>query len=259
MQKRTFHPLTVTETYRLSPSVQRVTLQGPSLAQFGPQSEGGYVKLLFTPQGSADISVLSDEERPLMRTYTIRQYDGENQQITVDFVLHTGDSLAQAGFASHWAERASIGDQISIAGPGRSQDINTDCDWIFMAADMTALPALAVTLKNLPPETQGVAVVEMLDNGDEQTLEKPQGVKLIWINTRRDHSLSETVRAQPWQDGRCSVWCACEFETMRKLRQYFRNERDIGREHIYISSYWKDGVTEDGHKVIKCQDMEENQ
>jgi NADPH-dependent ferric siderophore reductase len=46
---------------------------------------------------------------------------------------------------------------------------------------------------------------------------------------------------------------------MRALRQYFRNDRDVEREFIYISSYWKNGVTEEGHKVIKREDAENNQ
>jgi NADPH-dependent ferric siderophore reductase len=44
---------------------------------------------------------------------------------------------------------------------------------------------------------------------------------------------------------------------MRALRQYFRNEKQVKRENIYISSYWKLGVSEDGHKTIKQQDAEE--
>ena len=43
---------------------------------------------------------------------------------------------------------------------------------------------------------------------------------------------------------------------MRELRQYFRNEKEVAKENIYISSYWKRGVTKDGHKAIKRADAE---
>jgi NADPH-dependent ferric siderophore reductase len=43
---------------------------------------------------------------------------------------------------------------------------------------------------------------------------------------------------------------------MRALRQYFRNEKEVERGNIYISSYWKKGVSEEGHKVIKQQDAQ---
>ncbi|EGU61267.1 utilization protein for catechol-siderophore, partial [Vibrio nigripulchritudo ATCC 27043] len=53
------------------------------------------------------------------------------------------------------------------------------------------------------------------------------------------------------------VWCATEFSTMRQLRKYFRNEREVERDEIYISSYWKQGRTEDQHKIDKRKDAEE--
>ncbi|NVJ56308.1 MAG: siderophore-interacting protein, partial [Vibrionaceae bacterium] len=41
-------------------------------------------------------------------------------------------------------------------------------------------------------------------------------------------------------------------------RQYLRNDKQVKRENIYISSYWKQGVSEDGHKVIKQQDAKQH-
>ncbi|EOW9551261.1 siderophore-interacting protein [Vibrio fluvialis] len=253
-QKRSFHALTVTDTQQISNNFQRITLQGDAIAHFGKESEGGYIKLLFTPDGGTDISTLGDDARPLMRTYTIRQFDPQTNSIVVDFVRHITQDLS-CGFAARWAESVQVGDTISIGGPGKSQGLNTEADWVFMAADMTALPALSVTLENLSADTQGYAVIEIEDEDDKQALNAPAGVKLIWsVGT----PLVEAVKAQPWHDGQCSVWCACEFESMRALRQYFRNEKEIDREHIYISSYWKNGVSEDGHKVIKREDAEAN-
>ena len=41
---------------------------------------------------------------------------------------------------------------------------------------------------------------------------------------------------------------------MRALRRYFREERDVARGSLYVSSYWKQGVSEDQHKIVKQQD-----
>lgn len=256
-KKRSFYSLNVMKTERISPHVQRITLQGANIAHFGKESEGGYIKLLFTPLGSTDLSSLEADTQPVMRTYTIRQFDPQTHCLVVDFVLHITDDLA-CGFAARWAENAQVGEKISIAGPGKSQDPNWQADWVYLVADMTALPALSVTLANLPAESKGYAVIEISDPADQQTLLAPAGVKIIWVNAAQDKPLTEVVKTQPWLTGQCAVWCACEFETMRELRQYFRNEREIDREFIYISSYWKNGVTEDGHKVIKRQDAEKN-
>ncbi|WP_217540581.1 siderophore-interacting protein [Vibrio metschnikovii] len=256
-KQRDFYRVTVTDTKRLSPNIQRITLQGDTIAHFGEQSVGGYFKLVFTPQGDPDLSRLTPTERPILRTYTIREFNPHSNQMTVDFVRHITDDPS-CGFAARWAEQVQVGEQISIAGPGKSQGPNWAADWVYLAADMTALPALTTTLESLDPKTQGYAVIEISHPDDQQPLVAPPGVKIIWAHTDQGETLTQTVKAQPWLAGLCTVWCACEFEAMRELRQYFRNDKQVERDHIYISSYWKNGVTEDGHKVLKREDAEAN-
>ncbi|WP_217512319.1 siderophore-interacting protein [Vibrio metschnikovii] len=256
-KQRDFYRVTVTDTKRLSPNIQRITLQGDTIAHFGEQSVGGYFKLVFTPQGDPDLSRLTPTERPILRTYTIREFNPHSNQMTVDFVRHITDDPS-CGFAARWAEQVQVGEQISIAGPGKSQGPNWAADWVYLAADMTALPALATTLTSLDPKTQGYAVIEISHPDDQQPLVAPPGVKIIWAHTDQGETLTQTVKTQPWLAGLCTVWCACEFESMRELRQYFRNDKQVERDHIYISSYWKNGVTEDGHKVLKREDAEAN-
>lgn len=189
-----------------------------------------------------------------MRTYTIRQYNPVEQFIEVDFVRHITKDL-QCGFAARWAMSAQVGDTISVAGPGLIQGLNLESDWFFLVADMTSLPALSAKVKTLPEHATGHAVVQINSAADKQALEAPEGIKITWlIEDETEETLSQTVRSIKWLDGQVSVWTACEFESMRELRQYFRNEKEVAKENIYISSYWKRGVTEDGHKVLKQQD-----
>ena len=44
---------------------------------------------------------------------------------------------------------------------------------------------------------------------------------------------------------------------MRALRQFLREERNVARGDLYISSYWKNGVSEDQHKLAKRADAEQ--
>ncbi len=252
---RTPLPLTVQDSVQISPSIQRITLQGESIAHFSVENTGDYCKLLFTPDGGTDLSILAADERPLMRTYTIREFDSETNSIVVDFVRHVTSDLS-CGFAARWANNVKVGETISIVGPGKGHAINQSADWVFLAADMTALPALSATLANLKSGTIGYAVIEVAQKEDIQQLNAPQNVTIIWAVAGQEARLVDTVKAQPWLDGQCSVWCACEFDSMRTLRQFFRNDKEIDRDYIYISSYWKNGVSEDGHKVIKRQDAE---
>ncbi|MFI3276603.1 siderophore-interacting protein [Vibrio sp.] len=248
--------LTITQTSTITPNMQRITLSGEGLSKYPTECAGGYIKLLFSPLGTTDLSQLSEGERPTMRTYTIRQYNPVEQFIEVDFVRHITKDL-QCGFAARWAMNAQVGDTISVAGPGLIQGLNLESDWFFLVADMTSLPALSAKVKTLPEHATGHAVVQINSAADKQALEAPEGIKITWlIEDETEETLSQTVRSIEWLNGQVSVWTACEFESMRELRQYFRNEREVAKENIYISSYWKRGVTEDGHKVLKQQDAQ---
>ncbi|EGQ8446377.1 TPA: siderophore-interacting protein [Vibrio alginolyticus] len=248
--------LVVTDTETITPNMQRITLQGEALSHFPRDCEGSYIKLLFNDMGGSDLSILSEDDRPIMRTYTIRRFHPETSSIEVDFVRHVTQDL-QCGFAARWATAAQKGDTISIVGPGSISNLNTEADWFFMAADMTALPALSAKIRTLPEEAKGYAVISVMSPADIQPLNTPAGMELIWLTEQQ--TLADSVRELEWLDGNASVWCACEFDSMRTLRQYFRNEKEVDRENIYISSYWKQGVSEDGHKVIKREDAESNQ
>jgi NADPH-dependent ferric siderophore reductase len=51
--------------------------------------------------------------------------------------------------------------------------------------------------------------------------------------------------------GQPSAWVACEFNSMRSLRDYLRTERGLRRDNLYISSYWKHGGDEGSHRDAK--------
>ncbi|MDN3616565.1 siderophore-interacting protein [Vibrio gallaecicus] len=258
--------LSVTSSITITPNMQRITLHGEGLSNFPPECAGGYIKLLFTPSGSTDLTKLDQGARPTMRTYTIRQFNLDESSIEVDFVRHNTVDL-QCGFAARWAMNAQPGDTISVAGPGLIQGLNLEADWFFLVADMTSLPALTAKLNQLPTNAIGHTVILINSEDDKQQLDTPAGLNIDWIIEGESNSsladpslaapsLADTVRQKEWLNGQVSVWSACEFESMRELRQYFRNEKEVAKENIYISSYWKRGVTEDGHKAIKRADAE---
>jgi len=245
--------VTVRSSETVTPNMQRIVLQGDILSTFATDCEGGYIKLLFNLDGGTDLSGMAEGQRPMMRTYTIRHFIADQNAIEVDFVRHiTQDN--QCGFASRWAMNAQVGDTIEIRGPGTISSLNHKADWFLLAADMTALPALSAKVKQLPKEAKGYAVIQLVNEEDKQQLEIPTGIEVHWVT----QELSQAVRSMPWLEGQASAWAACEFDSMRELRQYLRNDKALDRDFIYISSYWKKGVTEDGHKVIKQQDAQAN-
>jgi NADPH-dependent ferric siderophore reductase len=250
-----FHSVTVTASERVTPNMQRIRFQGSDLSHITAADAGNYIKVLFNKEGGTDLSELSQDERPVMRTYTIRSVDESTQSIEVDFVVHQSDDHDE-GFAAPWAIKAVPGDTLKIRGPAKLQEMYTDADWYFMVADMTALPACSAKVRQLPVDAKGYMLVQVQTEQDIQPIEAPEGMRLIWL-TEPD-SLIAAAKALPWLAGDVSVWSACEFESMKALRNYFRQERSVPKEHSYISSYWKRGVNEEKHKLIKRAEAEKD-
>ncbi|WP_108127551.1 siderophore-interacting protein [Saccharospirillum mangrovi] len=238
------HELEVIRAVDVTPHMRRVTLNILPGSDFPTDQASAYFKLLFPVPG---------QDRPLMRTYTIRAQRGA--EIDVDFALHE-----PAGMASHWAKTAEPGDRIQIRGPGPKKMLNHDADWFLLAGDMTSLPAISVNLAQLPAHARGHAVIEITDPADVQDLARPAGIELHWVHApSADPSgqrLLTAVQGLDWMAGTPSVWVACEFNSMRALRQHFRDYADIPKSHFYISSYWKMGANEDDHKMAKREDNE---
>jgi len=245
--------LQVLGTRQVTRNMLRVTLGGPALDDFPAEQDGGYVKLMLPP--------LPGTEKPTVRTYTIRnQREGAaGTELDVDFALH-GVSEGEAGPATDWAMAAKAGDTIQVGGPGPAKPLPPGADHYLIAGDMTALPAISVNLERLARDARGVAVIEIQHEDDRQAIDAPTGVELHWLVNPHpgatDRLLAGHLRSLEWPQGRVYAWAACEFTSMRALRAYLREERGLGRDQLYISSYWKSGLSEDSHKVIKREDAE---
>lgn len=237
--------LEVLSSRDVTPHMRRITLGGAGMASFPADQASAYIKLIFPTPGEA---------RPLMRTYTVRHH--RDAEIDVDFVIHD-----TAGPASQWALVTRPGDRILIGGPGPKKLVNEQADWFLLVGDMTALPAISVNLGLLPANARGYAVIEVLDRADIQDLEKPDNLELVWVvNAEPDPDgqvLLNRVRQLDWLAGQPAVWAACEFQSMRALRAFFKQDKAIAKSHLYISSYWKMGISEDQHKVVKRQDADQ--
>jgi NADPH-dependent ferric siderophore reductase len=231
----------------ITPRMLRVTLGGDGMARFPADQASAYVKLLFPVAG---------DERPLLRTYTVRAQRPD--AIDIDFALH---GEGGGGPASKWALTCTPGDTIDIAGPGPKKLADENADRILVVGDMTALPAISVNLEQLPSDARGRAILEVPDTADVQALDTPEGFKVDWVlNPRpgRFTPLVDAVAALHWPEQRVSVWAACEFTSMLALRRHFRDVRGVTRQDMYISSYWKQGSDETSHKAIKRADAEQD-
>jgi NADPH-dependent ferric siderophore reductase len=226
--------------------MRRITFAGESLAQFPPDCAGGYIKLMFDN---------SRQGKPSVRTYTIRHHRESKREIDVDFAMH-----ADEGLASNWAENTKPGDLLMIGGPGPKKSVDLNADWFFLVGDMSSLPALSVNLESLPATATGYVVIELLHEDDKQEIRAPAGMQIQWLvkenGALHTARLVESVRSKAWLAGKPAVWAASEFDTMKALRRYFKEERGLPKTHTYFSSYWKNGLRESEHVIVKRRDSE---
>jgi len=153
----------VLTTEQLSPSVIRVVLGGGTLNEFeGTDATDAYINARFLPSDSpvsvpfdaGQLDHVAAEHRPRPRRFTIRRWDDDRKELSIDFVAH-GDT----GYAGSWAQRARPGDRLQFNGPGGSYRARPDVDWHLLVGDESALGAIGATLENLPAGSQATVFV----------------------------------------------------------------------------------------------------
>ncbi|MET8859064.1 siderophore-interacting protein [Streptomyces sp. NPDC004579] len=251
------HSAKVLRTERLTPHMQRVVLGGDALTDFATSGRTDhYVKLLFGPPGVTypepfDLDRVREEfpreQWPVTRTYTVRAWDSETRELTLDFVVH-GDE----GLAGPWALRAQPGDLVRFMGPGGAYAPDTTADWHLLAGDESALPAIAAALESLPDAATVRAFVEVSGPEEEQKIDSD--AEIVWLH-RGDRpigaTLVEAVRALEFPEGRVHAFVHGEAAFVKELRGLLRVDRGIPREDLSISGYWRLGHNEDGWQAAK--------
>lgn len=240
---RPLTPLTVLRSRWINPTIIRVTFSAPGFVANG--FTDAYVKLLFDEQGP----LLGDiPERPTTRTYTVRRFDAQREELDLDFVVH-GDE----GLAAPWARDCRPGDVVIARGPGGKWRPADDVDWHLFVGDEAALPAIEAALGVLPDDARGLAIIE----AEEHTLdvEAPRGVEVRWIvrggEPYREERLAEEVAGLPWPElGDVDVFAHGERGAMKALRPVFK-EAGVPRERLSISGYWALGRVEDQFQAEK--------
>ncbi|MHB0775629.1 siderophore-interacting protein [Halomonas sp. WWR20] len=252
--------LEVLRTENLTPNMKRVVLGGGDLSDFPEHHESANFKLLIPRPGQTSIPLPPHgdrpmDERPIVRTYTLRHFDKQRGEVVVDFMMH-----ADHGPASTWAAEATPGDRIGFAGPGTPKFVDFDADWFLFAGDMSALPAIGANIERLPADARGYAVLDVLDEADQQALPFPKNMTVTWrVNPapeRANIGWVDAVMAQPWLAGSPAVWVAGETGAVKAVRRYLIEERSVERHRLYASGYWQIGLTEDRHQIEKRKDQQ---
>lgn len=270
-RSREIYPISYRELYveeieDILPAMRRITLSGEQLQEH--DRDGIYVPSLVSHGFDDDVRLIFPDpetgERPhpiaqndgnllwpeavknLFRTYTVRHFDAVRGRLAIDFARH-GEGLAE-----NWSQNARIGDAIFVAGPKSCAQLPTHTDWLFLAGDETALPAIGRCLESLPPGHRAVAVIEVPTSADIQNLDISDSVQIHWAVRDQGEDFVEKARAlfeetsqSALPSGEAYAWAAGEASRLKTLRRLFKVS-GIAPEHQEITGYWRRTSRKDG-------------
>jgi len=249
----------VTRVEQLTPNMVRVVVGGAGLAGLNAGAyTDHYIKVLFPPPGVSypepfDVASIREtmprEAWPVVRTYTIRRWLPELQEMWVDFVVH-GD----AGIAGPWAARARPGDPFRFQGPGGGYTPDPEADWHLLAGDESALPAIAAALEAMPAGARVRAFVEVADAAEEQKLETACDAEITWLRRAgrsNGEALVAAMRECDFPAGQVHAFVHGEAAFVKELRGHLRLDRGLPMDRLSISGYWRRGMNEDGWQSSK--------
>ncbi|MBK4148231.1 siderophore-interacting protein [Corynebacterium macginleyi] len=270
-RNKEIYPISYRELYvenieDISPAMRRITFSGEQLQEH--DRDGIFVPSLVSNGFDDDVRLIFPDpetgERPhpiaqdngnllwpetvknLFRTYTVRHFDAVGGQLVIDFARH-GEGLAE-----NWSQNARIGDAIFVAGPKSCAQLPTHTDWLFLAGDETALPAIGRCLETPPTGHEAIAVIEVPTTADIQNLEISDSVQIHWaIRDQGEDFVEKTcgLFEQPANSllpgGEAYVWAAGEASRLKPLRRLFKAS-GIAPEHQEITGYWRRTSRKDG-------------
>jgi NADPH-dependent ferric siderophore reductase len=250
----------VQRTERITPHMIRVVLTSEDFVDNGTTDH--YVKLLFGKPGveypePLDMGVVREtfpaEHWPTMRTYTVRSWDEDSKELTIDFVYH-GDE----GVAGPWAAAAKPGDVLWFNGPGGAYAPDEAADWHLLVGDESALPAIGAAVEQLPPGARATVLLEVEDETEQQKFGGSGEVDVTFFHragsdTARGDSLVAAVAALDFPAGDPHIFVHGEAGFVFRIRQNLFTDRGLPRDRVSLSGYWRLGKNEDGWQAEKAE------
>ena len=266
----TTRTLTVLRVADVTPGMRRVTIGGPQLAEH--VAENGFAVNAFRSEGFDDEFklVLPDPETGELlvptqndgrldwprgafagtRTYTARRWDPETGELDVDVVKHG------SGPATTWAYSCQVGDEIQIAGPKMS-GAHPEAEWLLIAGDETALPAIGRWLEEMPAGTRADVFIEVASADRIQELTTRADATVTWLDRQGAPAgtttlLFDALQATPWRSDDVYAWIAGEALTLTPIRRWLRNDKGVPKDRVEVTGYWRRAGDADGADEVEA-------
>lgn len=238
---------------RVSPNMVRVTFGGDDLTGFRFLGFDHWCRLALPVDGGGELGRLPStfnlggylrylrlpkDTRPVIRNYTLRQFRA-GSELDIDFVVH-----GEEGIAGPWARDVEPGARAAFIDQGRGF-APVPAEWTLVVADESALPAAVGILRDLPRESTGHALIEVLDEADVQAVQAPEGMTVQWLV--RDSAQPPGALALPALEdltvpaGLPYAFAAGESSLATGARRHLVKARGVPKRNVGFAGYWKRG------------------
>lgn len=241
----------------LTPNYLRVILKCDDIEQYQNTPLGVNNKLFIPPHGNPVVEmpiyneetrrwdIENEDNRPTVRTYTHRKIDLIQKELTIDFVVHKGETIA-----CEWAVNAKENDQIGLAMKLLHREIVPVVDHYLFITDMTGIPAVSALVETIPSSAKITVITEVLSDADilEDHYQTMANLTTHWlVNPNPENGSNVFDIAKPIIDALPEshfVHITAEFAVVKSLRDYLRKEKQWDSKEFYACAYWQIGKKE---------------
>ncbi len=242
--KGQFRSISVHSTEKISNHLMRINFTGKDLEDFPTDSDGGYVKVIL----ESDKSLLASDHRPKMRSYTVADFDSDKKVLTIDFMVGR-----HYGHTSSWAKKAVIGDEIIIGGPGPRKLNDFESDKYIFLGDLTSINAVRAGVKRLPAHAQSETYLFIPELEDRFDLDIDDRTTLKWIVSDQSDYLTLAAKQSNILSTNTVIFAAGEAQRIKSLRTYLVDEVGLKPELLFMSGYWREGLTDEQYREEKMK------
>jgi NADPH-dependent ferric siderophore reductase len=138
-----------------------------------------------------------------------------------------------------------------------------EADRYLLIGDATALSVISTIIEQLPKGVKADAIIEVTEQDDEVSLYSLANVNIKWIfnpHPEQGSKLAELTKIIKLPNSKISrfAFLAGEYDTIKKLRSFFKNEKGWNSNEIYSCAYWKSGESENQSSTTRKTESDEN-
>lgn len=239
-----FHVFKVAGIKAVLPGLRRVSLKGKAAREM---AIGGFHARVILPKQLARPPVWptlapnggtswpQDQDELHARVVTLKSVDAQRDRVEVDIAIH------EQGFVSDWALTAEIGSEVGMMGPGGEVGPRTNGPYLFVG-DLTAFAAITRNLESVGPDAEGVVICPQNERASVDAYFNHSKFRIVTIDpTTFEGNAVELVKNQIGSTQFRYGWFGGEFADAQAMRQFFRNELNLGKGANLSVAYWRRG------------------